>query len=310
MNKIMDSSSDEDDPYTNSVARLRALKKQRMEREQFSIENSFSIEQQTKSKAVQNEEVNGKEINGKETSNEEISNKVVCSEEISNEVIYSEEISNEGIQTRSRTRLPVDLEYNEIEELREKNPIPIIESCEDIIALSDDDAYNEDDNYEINVKVYWRSNRLDRLTMRRHDTFKEIFQYYADLEKVSVNEVLIMKGDKIVNHTDTPAELKLSIIDILDGGIVNPGMNTLSPDKSDENLCTIKVQTANRKQSFTIPLRKDEQFKALFINCAKQLGVNETKLKLYFDGEQISPTDTPESLDLEEEACVDLRISI
>lgn len=64
-------------------------------------------------------------------------------------------------------RLPVDLEYDEIEEIREENPTPTVESCKDIIALSDDDTYNEDDNYEINVKVYWRSNRLDRLTMCR-----------------------------------------------------------------------------------------------------------------------------------------------
>jgi len=179
-----------------------------------------------------------------------------------------------------------------------------------VIALSDDDVFNEDDNYEINIKVFWRSNRIDRLSMRRHDSFKGIFQYYADLEKVSVNEVLIMKKDKIVNQTDTPASLKLSIIDILDGGIVNPGMNKLSEDKSnDEDICTIKVQTANKKQSLTIPLKKDERFKALFVNCAEQLGLKESNLKLYFDGEQINPTDTPESLDLEGEACVDLHIS-
>lgn len=87
-------------------------------------------------------------------------------------------------------------------------------------------------------------------------------------------------------------------------------MNTLSEDKSnDEDICTIKVQTANKKQSLTIPLKKDEQFKALFDNCVKQLGIKEKNLKFYFDGEQISPTDTPDSLDLEGEACIDLHIS-
>lgn len=39
---------------------------------------------------------------------------------------------------------------------------------DDIIALSsDDDACGEDDNYEINIKVFWRSRRLDRLSMCR-----------------------------------------------------------------------------------------------------------------------------------------------
>lgn len=86
-------------------------------------------------------------------------------------------------------------------------------------------------------------------------------------------------------------------------------MKTLSESSSDnKNTCSIKVQTANKKQSLTIVLRKDQQFKALFSNCAEQLGVKESSLKLYFDGEQISPTDTPESLDLEGEACVDLHM--
>lgn len=77
----------------------------------------------------------------------------------------------------------------------------------------------------------------------------------------------------------------------------------------DEDVCTIKVQTANKKQSLTIPLKKNEQFKVLFANCAEQLGMKENNLKFYFDGDQISSTDTPESLDLEGEACIDLHIS-
>lgn len=99
-----------------------------------------------------------------------------------------------------------------------------------------------------------------------------------------------------------------------DGGIVHPGMITLLKDKEDknnddDNTCTIKVQTANKKQSLIIPLKRDQQFKVLFANCAKQLGVKESSLKFYFDGEHISPTDTPEFLDLEGEACIDLYIS-
>lgn len=89
-------------------------------------------------------------------------------------------------------------------------------------------------------------------------------------------------------------------------------MDTLSNNKdksNDEDICTIKVQTANKKQSLTISLKKDERFKALFTHCAEQLGVKEKDLKFFFDGEQISLTDTPESLDLEGEACIDLHIS-
>ncbi|EGI68958.1 PREDICTED: uncharacterized protein CG4449 isoform X2 [Acromyrmex echinatior] len=296
MYKITDSSSDEDDPYTNSVARLRALKKQRFERVELSLKESIAPK------------TNCEDINDH---NKDIKDNI--NNEINNENVYYDEINNDGIQTRSRTRLPIDLEYNvEImeKERQSESCNDVIALSDDVIALSDDDAYIEDDNYEINIKVYWRSSRIDRLSMRRHDNFKSIFEHYANLEGVSVNEILIMKKDKIIHHTDTPASLEISIIDILDGGIVNPGMNTLSKDESnDEDICNIKVQTANKKQSLTIRLKKDEPFKTLFANCAEQLGVKENNLKLYFDGEQINPSDTPESLDLEGEACIDLHIS-
>ncbi|XP_011263893.1 uncharacterized protein CG4449 isoform X2 [Camponotus floridanus] len=289
---MMDVSSDEDDPYANFAGRLKALKEKRFKTEEPSVEIgnfSINIEQQR-----DDEKTNDKEINGKET------------------------YDNDDTQTQKRMHLPVnDLEYDVDIISFEENQLPesIPETYNnDVIALSDDEISTKDDNYEITIKVFWRSNRIDRLNMRRHDNFQGIFQYYADLEKVSMNEILIMKKDKIINHTDTPASLKLSVIDILDGGIVHPGMNTSKEllkgkNNDDDNVCTIKVQTANKKQSLIISLKRDQQFKALFANCARQIGVKESSLKFYFDGEQISPTDTPELLDLEEEACIDLHIS-
>ncbi|XP_012218393.1 DNA repair protein Rad60 isoform X2 [Linepithema humile] len=292
-NLVLNSSSDEDDPYTNSVARLKALKRQRFEKEIFT-NKKFP----TKDKQEINENLNSIETNSP-----------ILLEINSNEK-NDNELNDDGIQTRSKTfpyndDLQCDVELISIEE----NFVSIPESCKkDIITLSDDDAC-EDDNYELHIKILWRSSRLDRLSIRKHDCFQKIFQHYADLEHVSIDEILIMNKDKIVKYSDTPALLKLSVIDILDGGIVNPGMKTLSEGSSDnENICSIKVQTANKKQSLIIILRRDQQFKALFANCAEQLGVKENSLKLYFDGEQISPTDTPDSLDLEGEACVDLHM--
>lgn len=285
----IDSSSDEDDPYTNSAARLKKLKIQRLEREKLSIKKDELYS------------ANSEQINDKETD---------C----------------DGIQTRSRIKrsirsrnnnnqikqklLPVDdIECNVEIVSVEEEPEAITVFCNNDIVTLSDDAYSEDENYEINVKIYWRSSRIDRFSILKHDTFQRIFQHYADLEKVSMDEILIMKKDKIVSHNDTPASLKLSVIDILDGGIVNPGMNVLIEDKQNENTCSIKIQTANKKQSFTILHERNQQFKMLLTGCAKQLDIKESSLKLYFDGEQIDPRDTPESLDLEEEACIDLHIS-
>ncbi|XP_072761107.1 DNA repair protein Rad60 isoform X1 [Anoplolepis gracilipes] len=316
MNKMaVDDSSDEDDPYTNFAGRLKALKQKRFKKEEPSAEiDIFSIdieEQKNGEQSSKEDKINKKETNDKEIYDDD--------RQIQRRMVRSRR--NKGItthavrQTRGRQYVqPVDDLECDIEiVLTEEKPESIPNTCNnDVISLSDDEVSIKDDNYEINIKVLWRSKRIDRLNIHRNDNFEKIFQYYADLEKVSVNEILIMKKDKIINRTDTPASLKLSIIDILDGGIVHPGMNALSEDKKnddDEDTCTIKVQTANKKQSLTIPLKRDQQFKALFINCAEQLGIKESSLKFYFDGEQISLTDTPNSLDLEGEACIDLHIA-
>lgn len=310
MDTMTDGSSEEDDLYTNSANRLKALKKQRFKVLKPAVIGNLTpinIEQQ--------------QNNEEETS---IETSII---EINDKISYDDDIQAQRRMVRSRrkgtTRATVrqkrgrrpsvdDLEYDVKIVLLEEKPESTLEICNnDLIALSDDEVCITDDNYEITIKVFWRSNHIDRLTMRRHDNFEKIFQYYADLEKVSVNEILIMKKDKIITRSDTPASLKLSVIDILDGGIVHPGMNALSEDKNndDDNICTIKVQTANKKQSLIITLKRDQQFKMLFANCAEQLGVKENNLKFYFDGEQIGPTDTPELLDLEGEACIDLHIS-
>lgn len=49
----------------------------------------------------------------------------------------------------------------------EKSFVSIPESYKkDTITLSDDEVC-EDDNYEINIKVLWRSKRIDRLNIHR-----------------------------------------------------------------------------------------------------------------------------------------------
>lgn len=264
------SSSDEDDIYKNPVACLKAMKCRRLEEKE---EIPLVL---TETPVV----VNAEEIVKVATNDEEEHSRV--------------------------DNLEHDVEIVSFEE----SPSVVTESCENgVIALSDDEICKEDDNYEMNIKILWRSSRLDRLSMRRHDNFLKIFQHYAALEKVPVNEILIMKEDKMISDIDTPALLKLSVIDILDGGIVNPGMKTMVKDKDNENVCSVKVQMANKKQPIVILLKKNEQFKALFAKCAEQLGMEEDTLKFYFDGEQIDYSDTPESLDLEGEACIDLHIS-
>ena len=95
-----------------------------------------------------------------------------------------------------------------------------------------------------------------------------------------------------------------------EGGVMDTeyvGEKGKAMDDSDEDVCKIKVQKS-QKESIMISLQKDQPFKFVILQCAAQLNVPDSKVRLYFDGDLISSDDTPESLDLEQEACVDLKV--
>lgn len=208
-----------------------------------------------------------------------------------------------------------DLEIVSVEE--EKDYKPMLKACNrkepsaPIVLDSSDEDIGTNDNYDINVKVLWRSKTIHRLNIQNHENFSKVFQYFADLENVSIKQILITKKNKCVNLRDTPASLGLSVIDILDGGIVNADVMAQNEDHNqviEEDICQIKVQITN-KESLIVPLKKNQQLKLLTTTCARHWNIDESSIKLYFDGECINFNDTPESLDLEQEACIDLRIS-
>ncbi|XP_050590430.1 uncharacterized protein CG4449 isoform X2 [Bombus affinis] len=169
---------------------------------------------------------------------------------------------------------------------------------------------SETENYEINIKILWRSKDIHRLNICKNENFRQIFEYFANLEQVSIDEILITKKDVTIKQTDTPASINLSVIDILEGGIVKRDSTDTMPrkDTNNENVCTIKIQTTGKK-NLTVSVKRDDDFKILLKKCAQKFDVEESKVKLYFDGELIAATDTPDSLDIEDEACFDLRLS-
>ncbi|XP_076284548.1 DNA repair protein Rad60 isoform X3 [Lasioglossum baleicum] len=196
--------------------------------------------------------------------------------------------------------VPVEQNSNSVKEL--SNSISEIDSLivEEVIDSS------EDENYDVTIKIHWRSKDMHRLNICRNENFRKIFDYFANLEKVPIDDILITNKGTIIRKTDTPASINLSVIDILEGGVVKK--DNTKEEKLDENVCSIKVQTTNKK-SLTIVVKLDDTFENLWKKCSEEFNVEESKIKLYFDGELIAVTDTPDSLDIDDEACFDLRLS-
>ncbi|KAF7408033.1 hypothetical protein HZH66_002570 [Vespula vulgaris] len=275
----MDSSSeDENDIYVNSVARLKALQNKVWKSKSWKYGSHMDQQNELQKSKKENRKQENRKKERRKPRNVQ--------------TYYFTHDTNKDAEI-----VPVE-DSGVISEQKENN---------------NDEDIEKDENFDVNVKILWQSRTIHRLNIYNHDNFRKVFQYFANMENVSIEQILIMKKEKRINLTDTPSSIGLSIIDILEGGIVDADTISQNEYKNrknsiEENICQIKVQTAN-KESLMFPLKKNQQFKILIASCARQWGVNKSNIKLYFDGEAINVSDTPESLDLEQEACIDLCIS-
>ncbi|XP_076666877.1 DNA repair protein Rad60 [Andrena cerasifolii] len=293
--QVESSSEEDDDVYLNSVAKLKALKKQK------ALGPNKEKEDETK------EEETIEPLNievPKETAVPQITTRATRG----NRNKSGPRITRQ-IQRRTHDE-DLDLEIVSV-----KGIVPVAETPQspenDLIIHEKSVDSSEDENYDIDIKILWRSKNVHRLNIRRNENFRKIFEHFANLEQVPIDEILLTKKDRTIKKSDTPASINLSVIDILEGGIVKKGSTVAQKNaegKLDEDVCIIKVQTTSKK-SLTVTVDRDEDFKGLLAKCVQELNVEEWKIKLYFDGEIVAITDTPDSLEIEDEACFDLRIS-
>ncbi|XP_003395319.2 uncharacterized protein CG4449 isoform X1 [Bombus terrestris] len=298
------SSDDDDDMYLNSVAKLNALKK----KPPTSQHNDQKEEEEEKKMQKNNKEIL--------EDSDKIRTTRKAEKQKTNQNTRGKRNTTRHRSARQRQKRNAGQIDNEADSDLEivsidgkpkspENDLFVLES-----STQENSHSSETENYEINIKILWRSKDIHRLNICKNENFRQIFEYFANLEQVSIDEILITKKDVTIKQTDTPASINLSVIDILEGGIVKRDSTDTMPrkDTNNENVCTIKIQTTGKK-NLTVSVKRDDDFKILLEKCAQKFDVEESKVKLYFDGELIAATDTPDSLDIEDEACFDLRLS-
>lgn len=296
---ILESSSEDEDDYLNSVAKLKALKKHASANVCEIIESQEEKPKEEESKAEENID--------EQDAFEQVIFEVMQSQAKTTEQPGRRPVTRSSKKKKDTPNQDPDLEIVSVEEKSNVHNT----SVDDLLIVEDNIAdLSDDENYEMDIKVLWQSQNVHRVTLHRHENFQKVLEYFADLEGVSVDEILLTRKEQTIQKNDTPASINLSVIDILEGGIFKADRTKTkeTEDKVDENICMIKIQTTDKK-SLKIPIPKDQNFNVLFIKIALELSVDKSKIKLYFDGESVTAKDTPDSLDLEEEACFDLRLS-
>ncbi|XP_058802200.1 uncharacterized protein LOC131670542 [Phymastichus coffea] len=339
-----DSSSDDDcDIYTNAASKLNALNNQKksnnrnkvqLNDEVIEINNSERVEQVIPPISEAEPIVNNDSSVGKAESTIQVKdiyneNPVVC--------IIDDELDDECVMVNHFTP-PRTTRSSKIKKALVPKMVSNSKSFNDSIELELNKSYDsvfdltqEDDNYvmigspelkspcrdntEVTIKVMWKSDQCIRFELKKYETFQKIFKHLAQEEGIPENQVLITKRDKKIHPFDTPVSINWSILDILEGGVVSAnlvkkhkGLGNSEQNDALESGCKLKIQISDKK-TLMLTLKHHEPFSKLMRACSQELNVQESKIKLYFDGELIEMDDTPESLDLEDEGCIDCKIS-
>ncbi|XP_021934550.1 uncharacterized protein CG4449-like isoform X2 [Zootermopsis nevadensis] len=171
----------------------------------------------------------------------------------------------------------------------------------------------DDDNYEMLVKVWWKFVKFDKFTIRRFQKLAPLFEHYSQLENVPQSQVLLTLNDVQVHPNDTPDSLKLTVANIIEGGVTTciDMKSALAQEKLSLGVDEIelKIQRKGHKERISMRIKKNQKMRVLMFKCAEYLELPEEKLKFSFDGESLNPNETPVDLDLEGGECIDLYVS-
>lgn len=217
---------------------------------------------------------------------------------------YPEPVSSTWIETKPR-KLSED-------------SVVIGDSIENSLDIANVSDVYEDENEEITIVVKWKQADVHKFQIRRFQNVRSIFEFFASKERVTTDEIVLLRNDKEVKQSDCPDSLGFNCIAMLDGDIklnrIFYGKNTEATQGEDENenqeedCVTVKVQAKNLKQPVEMTIKKQQKMKILIIKCCEKFNCPESKLTLKFDGEVICPTDTADGLGLEGGECFDVYI--
>ncbi|RZF39236.1 hypothetical protein LSTR_LSTR010330 [Laodelphax striatellus] len=191
-------------------------------------------------------------------------------------------------------------------------------NVESILLIEDDEASNDDYLDEIiNVKIEWMCEGGLIIPHGRTQPFAKIYEDLSKMKGYDVNKIVLCKQDgKVVKPHDTPLSIKLSIIDILEGSVSSKAIENgdrnsenadAEADENNKNLCNFKILVEGQKAPSYVKMEKDQTMHVLLSKLAGQLNLNIEKMRLWFDGDLITPNHTPLTMELEGDECFEIK---
>ncbi|KAK3084092.1 hypothetical protein FSP39_008003 [Pinctada imbricata] len=173
----------------------------------------------------------------------------------------------------------------------------------DIVCLDDED----DGKITVRIKVFGL--KVYRFKMYKYESIQNVLKDIAAKENVDENCLLLVHNERTIRPSDSPESLDLHVADIIEchestGEVCD--LSTLDDSYSDDgDDITIMVQSRQSKKKMEFKISKNAPLTSLITQYSVKMGVNASKIRLQFDGEDITQGDTAKHLDIEDGYCID-----
>lgn len=163
---------------------------------------------------------------------------------------------------------------------------------------------------QLNVKVVDQDGNDLFFKIKKHTTLKKVMDAYCERQGKNRSLVRFLFEGHRIQDNDTPDTLEME-----DGDMIQVVLEQLGGDGSDngepdpvQKHINIKVKD-DAGQETTFKLKKTTPLKKLMDVYAQQHGKAPDTLRFYApEGDRILPTDTPDSLELEENDMIEVHI--
>ncbi|XP_077996180.1 NFATC2-interacting protein-like [Glandiceps talaboti] len=183
-------------------------------------------------------------------------------------------------------------------------PSPLTQSPDDCFMSPPEDK-------TLKVKITCKLGVV-RYDMKLTDQFGVIMKSLAEKLNVEADQIILTLREDSIIASDTPKSINLRITDIIDCVVANANSmtsdNDASLDMEDPNVVHIKVQGGTKTKKI-ISIKKTDPMEKLMDEYSKFLDIPRNKIAFVFDGDRISPTETPQDLDMESEDVIDVLVT-
>ena len=187
-------------------------------------------------------------------------------------------------------------------ELRYDNTTMILEQMERQVP-----HFHEPLHRLIELKIRFMAD-IHRIEVREIDKISLVMEKLSEQIKVAAKDINLYKDSEAVEPLAKDRTVKdagLSIVSVLAARC-----KVVSATSAANSKIEIKLQTKDRRaQPVMISIEANDTMLALMEKFCQESGLEKSKVKFFFDGEQLNETDTAEDLELEGGECMDVHVT-